>query len=103
MNFNENFVRREKAELLNLKLSNSARAKVLLKLELDTKDQVLPFLNSLRQTHSKMKNLQYEKFEVSKYLSSPLFSRNSRWLLLSLRTRTVCGIRSDFPGICIYW
>ena len=43
MNFNENEVWREKTELLNLKLSKLARAKVLLKLEFDTKDQVLFF------------------------------------------------------------
>ena len=40
MNFNENDVWREKTELLNLKLSKLARAKVSLKLEFDTKDQV---------------------------------------------------------------
>ena len=39
--YNENDVWREKPELLNLKLSKLARAKVLLKLEFDTKDHVL--------------------------------------------------------------
>ena len=46
-----------------------------------------------------MKNIQYEKFDISKYLNSPLFSGNSRSLLLALRTRTVRGIRCDFPGM----
>ena len=41
LNFNENDVWREKTDLLNLKLSKLARAKGLLKLEFDTKDQVL--------------------------------------------------------------
>ena len=41
MNFNENDVWREKTKLLNFKLSKLARAKVSLKLEFDTKDQVL--------------------------------------------------------------
>ena len=41
MNFSENNFRREKTMLLNFKLSKLARAKVLLKLEFDTKDQVL--------------------------------------------------------------
>ena len=44
MNFNENNVWREKTELLNLKLSKLARAKGSLKLEFDTKDQVLYYL-----------------------------------------------------------
>ena len=44
MNFDENDLWREKTELLNLKFSKLARAKVLLKLEFDTKDQVLYFI-----------------------------------------------------------
>ena len=57
------------------------------------------YLKDLQQTHSKMKNVHYEKFEISKYLSSPMFSRNERYLLLALRTRTLRGVRSDFPGV----
>ena len=57
------------------------------------------YLKDLQQTHSKMKSVHYEKFEISKYLSSPMFSRNERYLLLALRTRTLRGIRSDFPGL----
>ena len=41
MNFSENDVGREKTKLPNFKLSKLARAKVLLKLEFDTEDQVL--------------------------------------------------------------
>ena len=41
MNFNENDLLREKTELLYLRISKLARAKVLLKLEFDTEDQVL--------------------------------------------------------------
>ena len=41
MNFNATDLWREKRELLNLRLSKLARAKVLIKLEFDTKDQVL--------------------------------------------------------------
>ena len=40
-NFNENDLWRDKTELLNLRLSKLPSLKVLLKLELDTKDQVL--------------------------------------------------------------
>ena len=36
---------------------------------------------------------------MSQYLCSPLFNRDSRCLLLALRTRTVRGIRCDFPGL----
>ena len=41
MNFMKDDLWREKTELLNLRLSKLARAKVLLKLEFDTEDQVL--------------------------------------------------------------
>ena len=41
MNFNENDLLREKTELLYWRISKLARAKVLLKLEFDTEDQVL--------------------------------------------------------------
>ena len=41
MNFNENDLRGDKTELLILRLSKLPSAKVLLKLEFDTEDQVL--------------------------------------------------------------
>ena len=48
MNFNKNDLWTEETELLNLNISKLARAKVLLNLEFDTKDQVLfPLYSSL--------------------------------------------------------
>ena len=41
MNFNENDLWRDKTKLLNLRFSKLHSAKVLLKLEFDTEDQVL--------------------------------------------------------------
>ena len=46
MNFNENDLLREKTELMYLRISKLARAKVLLKLEFDTEDQVLSSIDS---------------------------------------------------------
>ena len=57
------------------------------------------YLKDMKKTHSKMNNVHYDKFEISKYLNSPLFSRNDRFLLLALRTRTLRGKRNDFPGL----
>ena len=57
------------------------------------------YLQTLQQSHSKMENINYDKFELSPYLCSPLFNNESRSLLLALRTRTVRGIRSDFGGL----
>ena len=44
MNFNENDLWRDKTELLNLRLSKLPRTKFQLKLEFDSKDQVLSCL-----------------------------------------------------------
>ena len=41
MNFNENYLWRDKTKLLNSRFSKLHSAKVLLKLEFDTEDQVL--------------------------------------------------------------
>ena len=59
----------------------------------------LNYLKTLQQTHSKMKYLTYNKLELQKYLTSPLFNTESRNLLLRLRTRTVSGIKCDFKGV----
>ena len=57
------------------------------------------YLNELNANHSKMKNLEYKKLELSKYLNSPLFDHQSAKLLLALRTRTVNGIKADFKSM----
>ena len=59
----------------------------------------LEYLNKLKQKHTKMDGLKYQKLELQPYLSSPLFSNESRNLLLRLRTRTVNGIHSDYGGL----
>ena len=53
----------------------------------------------MRSKHSKMKNLKYKKLEMAQYLRSPLFDFQSVQMLLSLRTRTVRNIKSDFRGM----
>ena len=68
MNFNENDLLREKTELLYLRISKLTRAKVLLKLECDTEDQVL----LLFQTAQIVKNIVYAELgHVSISVASP--------------------------------
>ena len=57
------------------------------------------YLQSLKQSHSKMDKIQCDKFETSSYMTSPLFRYDDVNLLLGLRTRTVRGIRNDFGGL----
>ena len=53
----------------------------------------------LKENHSKMSGLVYDKLEQAKYFSSPLFNNESAKLLLALRTRTVNGIKNYFRGL----
>ena len=86
-------------QITDEEISQIPKQKFKKMVKLKVNNAAFTFLKSLQQTHSKMKNIQYEKFDISKYLNSPLFSGNSRSLLLALRTRTVRGIRCDFPGM----
>ena len=56
-------------------------------------------LQALKQSHSKMDNIKYDRFEIWSYMSSPLFRYDDVTLLLGLRTRTVRVIRNDFGGL----
>ena len=57
------------------------------------------YLKNLKGGHSKMDKISYDKFEMSSYLNSPLFSSDDMKVLLALRTRTVEGIKNDFRGM----
>ena len=68
MNFNENDLWREKTELLYLRILKLARAKVLLKLEFDTEDQVLSlFLLILRMVWMLLQGAKVSRLD-SQYL-----------------------------------
>ena len=62
-------------------------------------DAAFEYLQTMQKEHSKMRNIKYNKFELTSYLNSPLFNNENRILLLALRTRTVRGIRNDFRGM----
>ena len=73
------------------KFKNAVKRKV--------REAAFGYLNELKANHSKMKNLEYKKFELAKYLNSPLFDHKSAQLLLALRTRTINGIKTDFRSM----
>ena len=56
-------------------------------------------LLEIKNNHSKMKNVVYQKHELQPYLCSPLFGSEDIEMLLALRTRTVRGVKSDFRGM----
>ena len=46
-----------------------------------------------------MQHIIYSKLELQKYLKNPIFENQSSSLLLTLRTQTVRGIKTDFKGM----
>ena len=49
----------------------------------------LKYLNERKETHSKIRHIEYVKLEKQTYLSSPLFTNEDVYLLFSLRSRSV--------------
>ena len=55
------------------------------------------FLNELKVTHSKVRDIEYDKLETQTYLTSPLFSNEDVNTLFSLRSRLV-DCKSNFKN-----
>jgi hypothetical protein len=55
----------------------------------------LKYLQNLQQTDTQVKHIKYEKLEVQKYLTSPLFSNEET----KLHIRTVEGVKTNFQII----
>ena len=53
------------------------------------RNAALKYLQSLQQKHTKVSQINYDKQETQKYLTSSLFSNEETELLFGLRTRTV--------------
>ena len=49
-----------------------------------------------KQSHSKIKHIEYRKLEIKPYLKSPLFSKQDASTLFGLISRTIRTIRKDF-------
>ena len=94
----------EDKDMLGLNMSdleigsmNKQKFKKIVKVK--TREAAFLYLKSLKQGHSKMDGIIYEKFEKASYMNSPLFNGENVALLLALRTRTVRGIKNDFRGM----
>ena len=55
------------------------------------------YLNDLKLTHSKVRDIEYDKLETQSYLTSPLFSNEDVNILFSLRSRSV-ECKSNFKN-----
>ena len=54
------------------------------------------YLQSIQESHSKIRNIKYSKLEIQPYLCSALFNKENIGMLFSLRSRSVRSIRNDF-------
>ena len=91
----------EDKEMIGLELSDRSMKKEKYKniVKQKIRQAAFEYLKNLKEGHSKMDNLSYEKFKMSSYMNSPLFSNDDKKVLLALRTRTVEGIRNYFRGM----
>ena len=62
------------------------------------KKAAFKYLTDIRSTHSKIKNIKYDKMETQPYLTSPLFNNEEVNLLFSLRSRSV-ECKDNFKGL----
>ena len=85
--------------LSDVEISRLSKQKFKAIIKEKIKSCAFKYLKSLKDEHSKMKNLNYEKLELQPYLSSPIFNEESSNLIFRLRTRTVSGIKNDFRGV----
>ena len=82
----------EEAEIIN-------QSAPLYKSYIKTKvrEAALKYLNTLKDTHSKIKHIEYESLQRQVYLTSPLFSNTDVNILFSLRSRMV-ECKSNFKN-----
>ena len=78
-------------------IENMTKMQLKSKIKIQVEKAALKYLNLSKS--SKMKPLVYTKIEMQQYLKSRSFAEEEASLLLAMRTRTVRGIRCDFPGM----
>ena len=69
------------------------------KVKAKMRDVALTYLKNLQQTHSKIKDIKYEKLKIQDYLKSPLFSNSETSLLYSLRSRTAETFKANYRNM----
>ena len=69
------------------------------KIKSKTREAALKYLKSKQQTHSKVKDIQYDKLETQRYMTSPLFSDEEVSLLFALRSKCVRECKANFSSM----
>ena len=73
--------------------------KKILKNAVKEKVKIAALKHLMTKKTSKTEKLNYKSLQMQSYLKSSMFTEQEAKLLLALRTRTVRGIRTDFPGM----
>ena len=60
------------------------------------REKVFIDLNLIKETHSKVQNIQYETFETQEYMKNNNLTNNEVSLLFALRTRTMRSVKNNF-------
>ena len=69
------------------------------KIKTKTKEAAFKYLRSRQQTHSKVKDVPYRKFETQKYMTSPLFTDEEVALLFAMRSKCVRECKANFSSM----
>ena len=63
------------------------------------REAAFKYLKNKQQTHSKVKDIKYDKLETQPYLKSYLFSNEETSLLFALRTKTARMFKGNFSNL----
>ena len=55
-------------------------------------------METIKESHSKVKENKYKRLEAQKYITSSQFSNKEKSILLSLRSNTTRGIKNNFSS-----
>ena len=89
-------------DMIDVKMDNDTIEKVSVKsykkfIKLKVRKAALKYLNDKKETHSKIRHIEYRELKTQEYLTSALFSNEETQLLYSLRSRSL-DCRENFKS-----
>ena len=89
-------------DMIDVKMDNDTIEKVSVKsykkfIKLKVRKAALKYLNNKKETHSKIRHIEYRELKTQEYLTSALFSNEETQLLYSLRSRSL-DCRENFKS-----
>ena len=78
-------------------IQETSRSSFKKEIKMKIRSAAFEYLKMLQSKHTKIKNIQYSKFETQSYLTSPMFSNKEVNLLHALRSRSV-NVKCNFSS-----